>query len=119
MRTAGIKWPGKSVCPCDSVVNAYLAVHRRLGLSTLGKEIYASLNALYGKDRLFKRGGQLGLGSNWNEASNHEDFCIFLRTYTSPPKVLAYPFGLDHSNHRNSMNLYAPIGFGKLSLCVR
>jgi hypothetical protein len=72
-------------------VNAYLAGHRKLGLSTLGNEIYASLYVLYAKDRLFKKGGELGLGSDWDAKSDHEYFSAFFRVHTSPPKVYMYP----------------------------
>jgi len=64
-------------------------VAAKLGLSTLGKEIFASLNVLYGKDRLFKKGEELGLGSDWDARSNYEVLSTFFRVHTSPPKVLA------------------------------
>lgn len=64
-------------------------VAKELGLSSLGAEIYASLYALYTKDRLFKKGGELGLGSNWDEASGHEYFSSFFRVHSAAPRVLA------------------------------
>ena len=87
MHTRTIKWQRKSVCTCDFALDVYLAGCRTLGLSTLGSEIFASLNVLYAKDRLFKKGGELGLGSDWDARSDHAYFSAFFRVHTSPPKV--------------------------------
>ena len=88
VRTATTKWQCKNVCPCDAAVNAYLAGHtRKLGLSTLGNEIFASLKALYGKDRLFKKGSELGLGSDLDAKGDHGWLSLFFVLHTSPPKV--------------------------------
>ena len=87
MRIRTIRWQRKSVCSFDFVVNAFLAGHRRLGLSTLGNEVFASLYLLFAKDWLFKKGGELGLGSDWEAKSDHVYFSALFRRHTSPHKV--------------------------------
>lgn len=47
---------------CSLMGHDWLCIKfRALGISSLGSEIFASLNALYGKDRLYDEAGALGL----------------------------------------------------------
>ena len=114
MHTTRIKWQHKShlsMWSCSECLSC--TGHRALGLSTLGEEIYASLNVLYAKDQLFKKGGELGLGSNWDVELGHEYFSSFFQVHTAPPKV--YPFGVDCSNHRTQW-ICMPCRFWKAEL---
>lgn len=64
-------------------------VARALGISSLGSEIFASLNALYGKDRLYDEAGALGLIPKNDRTRCDRMLQLMFSSHKEPPGLFA------------------------------
>jgi len=64
-------------------------IARALDISSLGSEIFASLNALYGKDRLYDEAGALGLIPKSDRMRCDRMLQLMFGRHKEPPRVLA------------------------------